>query len=607
MRTMQTKTSQRQSAQGEQRAVQRQPHPAGQRRSSPLGNAGLLLSLQRSHGNRYVQRLLSTTVPHASEGPGTGGTQDARTESDRPDQQREYPRAATFIQAKFTVSEPGDPYEREADRVADEVMRMPGKEIDSPRPHLSVTGISRQSSELADLDGATEVQRRSAQADVSAAESVEAVLQRQGSPLDGALRDYFEPRFGRAFDNVRIHTDAQANKSARSINALAYTAGSHIVFGKGQYQPETFAGKRLIAHELTHAVQQGAATALTPSVQTFRPPAPVEGGVLPDTIGGSLVPHVQRLVIPAPGAGSGLSVGSDDDSSVEVLPRASYWVGGRNAGRVSFGSGQLAALPVGASTSGILMIAADLHFFLDNSLPWSNAEYDASFSVAWPVQVSPQGQLTIADANPVTYGPETAQNTQLVLSSVQVAKGDHHVVVTVNISSTTMTGRTGGVGYEYNVSAGGRGLTRDFRLNLLPPVMPPTVTVGPIRIHRTHSLQFEQPGRDNVSTGEEQRLITWYQSLNGVTRDKIQSGEEPVQLVGHASVPGGTQANRELSNRREQAVERILRQYVGSQAVFHTRAVGAYEAQQATEAIEERRVDVEVWETGDAPQSGSGP
>ena len=77
-----------------------------------------------------------------------------------------------------------------------------------------------------------------------------------GTPLPGALRTYFEPRFGHDFSRVRVHTGGEAAAGARAVRARAYTVGSHIVFGASEYAPNTLSGKRLLAHELTHVVQQ---------------------------------------------------------------------------------------------------------------------------------------------------------------------------------------------------------------------------------------------------------------------------------------------------------------------------------------------------------------
>ena len=89
-------------------------------------------------------------------------------------------------------------------------------------------------------------------------DGVESVLRSGGHALGDSTRSFMESQFQRDFSQVRIHTDARAADSAQSINAKAYTSGNDIVFGAGHYQPGTHEGKRLLAHELTHTVQQGA-------------------------------------------------------------------------------------------------------------------------------------------------------------------------------------------------------------------------------------------------------------------------------------------------------------------------------------------------------------
>ena len=105
------------------------------------------------------------------------------------------------------------------------------------------------------------VQRKAADSGTStpafAPAMVGSVLQSSGRPLDKATRAYFEPRFGADFSRVRVHTDAQAAESARGVNALAYTVGDRIAFAEGHYAPHTSDGRRLLAHELAHTVQQG--------------------------------------------------------------------------------------------------------------------------------------------------------------------------------------------------------------------------------------------------------------------------------------------------------------------------------------------------------------
>jgi outer membrane protein OmpA-like peptidoglycan-associated protein len=83
------------------------------------------------------------------------------------------------------------------------------------------------------------------------------VLRSAGEPLDAPTRSFFEQRFGHDFSKVRVHTDSRAAESAEAVNALAYTVGRDIVFAAGEYEVQNSAGKRLMAHELAHTLQQG--------------------------------------------------------------------------------------------------------------------------------------------------------------------------------------------------------------------------------------------------------------------------------------------------------------------------------------------------------------
>jgi Domain of unknown function (DUF4157) len=156
------------------------------------------------------------------------------------------------------ISEPDDAFEREADRIADEVMA--GGKL---RRHWSISNIGVTaalerkcacggSSECGEC-GKKKLQRKTAEVTepVTVPPIVHEVLNSPGQPLDRQTRAYFEPRFGYDFSKVRVHTDPSAAESARAVNALAYTVEHDIVFAAGQNKP-------LLAHELTHVVQQGA-------------------------------------------------------------------------------------------------------------------------------------------------------------------------------------------------------------------------------------------------------------------------------------------------------------------------------------------------------------
>jgi hypothetical protein len=162
------------------------------------------------------------------------------------------------LQAKLVVGSVEDPLEREADRAADQVMRMP-----DPGPSIGASPrqVSRKCASCEEEEEKTKTlktKRAPGNADIGEVPSVvHEVLRSPGQPLDRFSRAFFEPRFGRDFGAVRIYADAKANASARSIGALAYTVGSNVVFGPGQYSPQTQQGRHLLAHELAHAVQQG--------------------------------------------------------------------------------------------------------------------------------------------------------------------------------------------------------------------------------------------------------------------------------------------------------------------------------------------------------------
>jgi hypothetical protein len=94
-------------------------------------------------------------------------------------------------------------------------------------------------------------------------------MQGGGQPLPASERAFFEPRFGHDFGKVRVHTGAQAAESAKAVNAQAFTTGPHVVFGLGKYAPGTTSGRKLLAHELTHVMQQNASGELNPDASEF--------------------------------------------------------------------------------------------------------------------------------------------------------------------------------------------------------------------------------------------------------------------------------------------------------------------------------------------------
>jgi hypothetical protein len=166
-----------------------------------------------------------------------------------------------IIQTKLTVSQPNDIYEQEADRVADQVMRMPSSsESYLPIKTLDEKKINRKCKSCEDEEEEKMIHRKTDNAyayqmskDVS--HSIDN-MDGGGLPLDVSTRKFMESRFGFDFSNIRIHADERAARLSSSLNSFAYTIGNDILFGKGQYNPYTNIGKKLLAHELTHVVQQ---------------------------------------------------------------------------------------------------------------------------------------------------------------------------------------------------------------------------------------------------------------------------------------------------------------------------------------------------------------
>jgi Domain of unknown function (DUF4157) len=167
--------------------------------------------------------------------------------------------AATAVQAKLAVNDPGDEYELEADRVANVIMRMPEPQSQRTRTdHAGCPGCQTEPPEQEPERLQTKHAGTGDLGQTAAPPIVHDILQSPGQPLDPATRGFMESRFRQDFGSVRVHSDAKAAESARALHALGYTVGRDIVFASGQYSPRTMAGRRLLAHELTHVVQQQA-------------------------------------------------------------------------------------------------------------------------------------------------------------------------------------------------------------------------------------------------------------------------------------------------------------------------------------------------------------
>ncbi len=250
-----------------------------------------VMDLQRTIGNQGVQNVMG-----------------------RPAIQRQadvsLPALPGVVQAKMSVNEPGDQYEQEADSVAHEVMtmadplqrepieeeeemlmekplqrqdelpeeelmgkflqRQPMEEEDEmlmekplqrqdelPEEELMGKFLQRQPMEEEEMLMEKPLQREETPGVSAAAEAAIEGARGSGDALPDDARNFLEPRFGQDFSDVRVHTGAEANDLNDAVQARAFTTGSDIFFRDGEYNPNSDAGKELLAHELTHVVQQG--------------------------------------------------------------------------------------------------------------------------------------------------------------------------------------------------------------------------------------------------------------------------------------------------------------------------------------------------------------
>ena len=191
-----------------------------------------LLFLQHAYGNRAVQRL---------------------------------------IQCKLSVSQPGDRYEREADRVAEAVVQrqrvgakptissVVEKESDITQTMAKgIYGSTPRAPQEDEEESAVMAKASGSRVSHPGGGIEKAIMASRGAgqPLPKSVRGFLESRIGFGFGSVRVHTDSRAVQMTKSLSAEAFTAGTDIYFNSGRYSPATFEGKKLLAHEATHVMQQ---------------------------------------------------------------------------------------------------------------------------------------------------------------------------------------------------------------------------------------------------------------------------------------------------------------------------------------------------------------
>lgn len=180
------------------------------------------------------------------------------------------------IRGKLAVSQPGDPFEQEADQTADRIMGIEPSLATAPRFSFLSSGLplAQRKCGPCEEDEQEQLQRKAQGGSIDSAElAPDQALRSPGQPLDHTTRSLMESRFRHNFGRVRVHTSSDAAASAQALQARAYTIGSHIVFAAGEYAPAKPAGRMLVAHELTHVVQQRQAPISSQTIEPAGSPA----------------------------------------------------------------------------------------------------------------------------------------------------------------------------------------------------------------------------------------------------------------------------------------------------------------------------------------------
>lgn len=260
-------------------------------------------------------------------------------------QRMERPQTPRPIQAKLTIGATDDPLEREADDIADRIMRMPspsrpllqrcpggcpGDDELGASPTLQRCASGHPNEEIAwrhaRLKGKEQQLQAKTDGDPSGsakAPRISAVTERAidrhrgaGAPLPPSTRRFFEPRFGTHFDNVRVHTDADAGRLADEVHARAFTVGHDVMFATGQFAPTTTAGLYLLAHELAHVVQQGPSRVCRRQTTT-EGTQPISDD--PDTSDQETLDFGPPIVLGAPAFPGGLTLDLPESATVSGL------------------------------------------------------------------------------------------------------------------------------------------------------------------------------------------------------------------------------------------------------------------------------------------------
>jgi outer membrane protein OmpA-like peptidoglycan-associated protein len=370
---------------------------------------------------------------------------------------------------------------------------------------------------------------------------------------------------GAEFGAVRVHTDDRADQLSRMLGARAFTTGNDIFFRRGAFAPEHASGRRLIAHELVHVLQQGAARRDAQVIQREQVSVPWGSARNPRS-------HVRFL------------------GWVTLEDNA----GARHGFHSFTGGARVATFTADPGFAGRIDLTMLAIWSIEN-LMFDEHGYN-DYQGLLPLNIATDGRITFH--TPVIIrqdqsGSGVAYNGIAVASSTTPTGG--FATYRVLISHSASTGLAGGIGVgPYSVSTPvstsivtANALARHYVVNL--------------RVRRPAPIAFDPPVRflpdeHNLVQGEQDRLQRWYMRQPRALHDAIRAGHRAVCISGFASTTNTLGHNERLSRRRAERVQAILRGFAGSQALLLTDWYG--EACAGTpdqvEAARERRVEVVI-------------
>jgi outer membrane protein OmpA-like peptidoglycan-associated protein len=394
-------------------------------------------------------------------------------------------------------------------------------------------------------------------------EAVTSAIGETGAPMPAATRAAMEDQFGVGFGAVRIHDGDRAADSARAIGAQAYTVGRDIVFSRDRYQPDTTEGAQLLAHELTHVVQQS-------------PGAAAHAGVAPQPVGVQGKPET----VGQPGWGDG------GKSSVTFNPHAELVLDNGTTIGAWFPGGDRETMIVPRGVKGTLTIYEDMWWHWNGGMLEFDKRGTMNARASASVDVSQDGKLTLQ--NPMTPTQTGGEPSLLTMSPNASGNtgmmGDDQGWATLNVAldfnGTTATNvtRTGGGGLDIKPGGvgAGTGYTRQEGTTVTVagasrPMRSPTIDLkvarpeGPVTLPETKivsygtKVHFSPPGSAKLSDDSIGAVTKWYINMPLEAREMLARGESKVHMVGHTSTTGGHGANLNLSADRTAAVLAMMK------------------------------------------------